>query len=37
MLVMGPSALAEEHGFICLLHEKPFAGLNGLESIITGL
>ncbi|MFC6152224.1 glutamine synthetase III [Nocardioides yefusunii] len=22
-------ATAEEHGFVCLLHEKPFAGLNG--------
>ncbi len=22
-------ATAEEHGFVCLLHEKPFAGVNG--------
>lgn len=30
MLVMEAlSTLAEEHGFVCLLHEKPFAGLNG--------
>ena len=21
--------MAKEHGFMCLLHEKPFAGLNG--------
>ncbi len=30
MLIMNIlKATAEEHGFLCLLHEKPFAGVNG--------
>ncbi len=29
--------VAEEHGLQCLLHEKPFAGVNGPVSTTTGL
>lgn len=28
--------IARKHGFRCLLHEKPFAGINGSGSITTG-
>lgn len=29
--------VAKRHGMECLLHEKPFAGVNGSVSITTGL
>ena len=28
--------IANQHGFICLMHEKPYAGVNVQENIITG-